>query len=176
MNILIVFGTTEGHTLHLCEYIRDFLREAGDAVTLVEASRAPGPDRFDVCFLAGSLHVGGYQAELVDYVRARQNELASKPAAFLSVSLSAAGASPSDWDGLQECVAKFEHATHWRPTEVHHVAGAIRYSRYDFFRRLALKYIAGKRGLETVASRDYDLTDYYELKDFVLRFAADYRR
>ncbi|MET0375003.1 MAG: hypothetical protein ABW128_12210 [Rhizorhabdus sp.] len=43
-------------------------------------------------------------------------------------------------------------------------AGAIRYSHYDFFKRLAIKHIARRRGTETVTSRDYDLTDCDALK------------
>jgi menaquinone-dependent protoporphyrinogen oxidase len=61
----------------------------------------------------------------------------------------------------------------WRPKTVHHAAGAIRYSQYDFFKRLAIKFIAGQRGQATVMSQDYDLTDYAALKTFVLEFIAD---
>ena len=70
---------------------------------------------------------------------------------------------------------RFEHETLWSPKAVHHAAGAIRYSQYDFFKRLALKHIARQRGKETVTSRDYDLTDYAALKLFVLEFAENAR-
>lgn len=174
MRVLIVYGTTEGHTRHLCEFIEKVLREAGHEAASKEAdTAAPRPDPFDLILVAGSVHVGSYQAALVDYVRRHRETLNSKPSAFISVSLSAAGENPDDWEGLKECVARFRHQTLWNPRSLHHAAGAIRYSHYDFFKRLALKFISRKRGQETVTTRDYDLTDYEELKRFALSMAED---
>ena len=34
---------------------------------------------------------------------------------FISVSLSAAGENPDDWEGLEQCLARFEHETLWTP-------------------------------------------------------------
>lgn len=169
VRVLIVYGTTEGHTRHLCEFIEHIISEAGHAVESVEAGPAASdPEKFDLALLAASLHVGNYQAALVDYARRHHETLNSKPSAFVSVSLSAAGENPDDWEGLKECVARFQHQTLWTPRRVHHAAGAIRFSHYDFFKRLAMKFIARKRGKETVTTRDYDLTDYEELKSFAL--------
>jgi len=60
--------------------------------------------------------------------------------------------------------------TEWKPRPIHHAAGAIRYIHYDFFKRLALKYIASRHGMKTVPSRDYDLTDYEAPKKFAFEF------
>lgn len=174
MRILIVYGTTEGHTRHLCEFMAGALQAAGHEAVLRDASREPeGPAGFDAAILAGSVHVGRYQAALVEYAATHHAALEAMPNAFVSVSLSAAGENPQDWAGLEECLARFRQETGWTPGAVHHAAGAIRYSHYDFFKRLALKYIARKRGQETVTSRDYDLTDYAALKVFAEDFAAN---
>jgi menaquinone-dependent protoporphyrinogen oxidase len=166
---LIVYGTTEGHTRHLSQFVQQVMEEAAHEVTVAEAGpAAPDPDAFDLIVLAASLHVGSYQAALIDYARRHHDTLNSKPSAFISVSLSAAGENPDEWEGLKECAARFEHQTSWTPRAVHHAAGAIRYSQYDFFKRLALKFIAKKRGKETVTTRDYDLTDYGELQRFAI--------
>jgi menaquinone-dependent protoporphyrinogen oxidase len=171
MNILIVYGTTEGHTRDLCRYIQSLLSEAGANVTICDTTReAPDPAPYDICFVAASLHTGNYQSSVLEYVRRHHDALNGKRSAFLSVSLSAAGENAHDWEGLEQCVARFTHATSWTPAVVHHVAGAIRYSHYDFPKRLALKFIAHKRGQETVTGSDYDLTDYDDLKQFVLGF------
>ena len=171
LNVLIVYGTTEGHTRHVCQFIEQVLAEQGHNITICDAALEPsGPGSKEVCFVAGSLHVGSYQPALVEYVRRHHEALNGMPSAFLSVSLSAAGKNPEDWEGLEQCVARFLHSTEWKPTTVHHVAGAIRYSHYDFFKRLALKFIAKQRGQVTTTGRDYDMTDYDELKRFVLGF------
>jgi hypothetical protein len=44
--------------------------------------------------------------------------------------------------------------------------GAVRYSQYDFFKRIAIKFIASQRGQKTGTSRDHDLTDYPALEAF----------
>ena len=178
MRVLIVYGTTEGHTRELAHFAARMLGEAGYP-TAVEPAGAdasePDPRRYDVVLLAASLHVGRFQAPLVAYARAQHEILNSMPAAFVSVSLCAAGVNAHDWEGLEGCYARFQHETLWTPRAVHHAAGAIRYSQYDFFKRLVLKFIAAQRGEQTVTTRDYDLTDYEALRRFVIDFAAGAR-
>lgn len=175
MRVLIVYGTTEGHTRELAHFAAGALGDAGHVATVEEAAADPAwpdPAAYDVSFLAASLHVGRFQAPLVQYARTHHDALNHGRSAFISVSLSAAGVNLHDWEGLEQCYARFRHETLWTPKAVHHAAGAIRYSLYDFFKRLALQFIAAQRGEQTVTSRDYDFTDYDALKAFVLGFAA----
>ena len=173
MKVLIVYGTTEGHTRDLCHFAARALHEAGHPTAVEPAgpqASQPDPEPYGAVFLAASLHVGRYQPALAAYARTHSEQLNAKPAAFISFSLSAAGVNPHDWEGLEQCLARFEHETLWTPKAVHHAAGAIRYSQYDFFKRLALKFIAAQRGQQTVTSHDYDLTDYEALRRFVVEF------
>ena len=173
MRILLVYGTTEGHTRDLCEVMAVALKGEGHDVTLCDTAAKedmPDPRNYDACILAASLHVGRYQAPLTAFARTHHEVLNEKPSAFVSVSLAAAGENPDDWEGLEQCVGKFLNETEWKPKAIHHAAGAIRYSHYDFFKRLALKYIASRHGMKTVTSRDYDLTDYDALKKFATEF------
>jgi len=175
MRVLMVFGTTEGHTLELCQFAARELRDNGYPTAVESAgpdASHPDPRPYDVVFLAASLHVGHYQPPLVAYARTHHDELNRRRSAFISVSLSAAGVNPDDWEGIEQCVSRFTHETLWTPNAVHHAAGAIRYSQYDFFKRLALKSIARERGHKTETSRDYDLTDYDALRQFVLGFVT----
>ena len=173
MRILLVYGTTEGHTRDLCEAMAVALKGDGHDVTLCDTAAKedmPEPRNYDATILAASLHIGRYQAPLVAFARTHQEVLNAQPSAFVSVSLAAAGENPDDWEGLEQCVARFLNETAWKPKAIHHAAGAIRYSHYDFFKRLALKYIASRHGMKTVTSRDYDLTDYDALKKFAAEF------
>lgn len=175
MRVLIVFGTTEGHTREICQFAARSLREAGHTATVEEAmgeGLAVQLAPYEAVILAGSLHVGRFQPGLVRFAQAHAELLNAKASAFIAVSLSAAGENPDDWEGLKECLARFEHETGWTPKAVHHAAGAIKYSQYDFFKRLALMHIAAKRGQRTVTSHDYDLTDYDAVRAFVLDFVG----
>lgn len=176
MRVLIVFATTEGHTRELCQFVAAKLRGVGHTVAVEEATeRAKNAQvaAYDVIFLAGSLHLGRFQPALATFAVTHREALARKPSAFITVSLSAAGENPDDWEGLEECVHRFQQETGWTPKVTHHAAGAIRYSQYDFFKRLAIKHIASRRGQKTSISRDYDLTDYPDLENFVLKFIHD---
>lgn len=171
MRILIVYGTTEGHTAALARFMAERLQAAHIGVSLHDASEdPPSPAGFDAVILAASVHLGRYQAQFLTYARRHHAALNAVPNAFVSVSLSAAGDDPDDWRGLETGVEEFERRTGWTPNMIHHAAGAILFSEYDWFRTLALRMIARRRGEEVSASRDYDYTDYEALGRFVDAF------
>jgi menaquinone-dependent protoporphyrinogen oxidase len=114
----------------------------------------------------GSLHAGHYQSTLVRYARRCAAKLQTARAAFVSVSLSAAGDNPGDLKGLQDCLRRFQRRTGWRPCAVHHAAGAFSFTRYGFVKRFIMSRIASARGLKVDTHRDYDLTDYEALATF----------
>jgi menaquinone-dependent protoporphyrinogen oxidase len=175
MNCLIIYGTTEGQTRKIVGFLRDALAKDGHAVTLVDAVEALpdlDPRRFDRVLVAASLHAGRYQAAIEDWAHRQAAALSEKGAAFLSVSLAAAGSDEDDVKGLAQCVEEFRRRTGWTPALVHHAAGAFRYTQYDFFKRWALKYIAWRKGAPTDTSKDYELTDWQDLSRFADQFAG----
>lgn len=175
MNILVLYGTTEGQTRKIAQFVADRLAARGHVARLVDAAE-PGlacdPGAFDAALIAASLHAGHYQSPVVHFVRTHHGALNRMPTAFVSVSLSAASADADDLEGLARCVAEFQHRTGWTPGETHHAAGAFRFSQYDFLKRWAMKYIAYRKGQPTDTSRDYELTDWADLAAFVDRFAG----
>lgn len=173
MKILIVYATTDGQTRKIARFCADHLTGAGYTVELMPAGDAIGVElaRFDGAILAGSVHVGGFQANLSDFVAAHSEALKAQRTLFLSVSLSAAGDEPEDWAGLTECVAKFQRDTGWTPGQILHVAGAFRFTQYDFFRAWAMRWIASRKG-ETVDPRaDKEYTDWDALAKVVAEWA-----
>lgn len=84
MSILIVYGTTEGHTQHLCEYLQQVFGGAAQEVVVAAAGeQAPDPKCFDLILLCGSLHVGDYQSPLTEFARRHCQTLNEKPTAFI---------------------------------------------------------------------------------------------
>lgn len=170
MNILIVYGTTEGQTRKIARFMSDRLRDRGETVTLIEALEVPpdlDPQAYDAVIVAASLHVGQYQAPVVEFAGKHHAALNTMKSAFVSVSLAAAGKDEDDLQGLARCVAQFQQQTGWTRQTLHHAAGAFRYTQYDFLKRWALKYIAWRKGQPTDAGKDYELTDWEALGRFV---------
>ncbi|MFO1202952.1 MAG: flavodoxin domain-containing protein [Tabrizicola sp.] len=165
MYLLIAYATTDGQTRKIARHAADQLAAKGHAVELLNVEDAEGLDlsRFDAAVLAGSLHAGGYQKALGTYVSGARVALAQLPTLFLAVSLSAAGNDPDDWAGLRKCLAEFETETGWTPGRVEHVAGAFRFSEYDFFRAWAMRRIADQKGEVVEPGKDKEYTDWAAL-------------
>jgi menaquinone-dependent protoporphyrinogen oxidase len=173
MRILIVFATTEGHTRKLAAFAAEHLRQGGHQVRVCDAAQSDRPDlaAFEAALLFASLHLRRYQASLTRFARENHAALNAIASAFVSVSLSAAG-DPSH-PGLRDCVERLTQDTLWRPSAVYHAAGAMPFSAYTIFMKLAIWLIARRHGMPVKTSQDYDLTDYATLEAFIGRFVAN---
>jgi menaquinone-dependent protoporphyrinogen oxidase len=175
VKILVVYGSTEGQTRKIARFIAERLNHRGHTAALVEAggdAREVDLRPYRAVLVAASLHQGRFQAAVAEFVSRNREMLNALPTMFVSVSLSAAGHDPNDLKGLDDCVSAFEEQTGWQPQRVHHVAGAFSFTRYGFLKRLALKYIAYRRGHPTDTTRNYELTDWTALQDLTDAFSA----
>ena len=166
LTVWVVYGTSEGQTEKIAQFLAERLAERGHRLELIAAGRdcgTPEPQRFDAIVIAASVHAGRYQPAVTEFVR---RDIDSRPNAFLSVSLSAASPVASDLEGLKRCVETFSRETGWTPRIVHHAAGALRYRAYSLIKRWALRAIARRRGAPTDTRRDHELTDWVNLARF----------
>jgi menaquinone-dependent protoporphyrinogen oxidase len=173
MKLLLVYGTTEGQTGKIAQFMADHLKQQGhqtQLVNVIDATPPVDPRHFDAVIVAASIHAGRYQSAIIHFASSHLAAIDERPNAFLSVSLAAAGDDEDDIQGLKKCVADFIHLTGWTPCCVHHVAGAFRYTSYNFLKRWAMKYIAYRKSGPTNTSRDYALTDWDDLTRFVDSF------
>ena len=173
MNILLIYGTTEGQTRKIAEFIKPELEKAGHVVTLCDATNQPlGPEGFDAVFIAGSLHTGRYQTPVYNYIQKHQAVLNQLHSAFISVSLTAADDDVEEWKNLRQITEKFLSACHWKPCNVEYVAGALLFTEYDYFKKVMMRTIAKKRGGD--ASHDTEYTDWDKLREFLKKFMSEW--
>lgn len=172
-NILVLFGTMYGQTAKVARFVTDELRAAGARVDCVEAGTAdPRPEDYDAVIVAASINVGGYQRSVGQWVHHHARALATRPTVFLSVCLAVLQKDPAVRRDLERIVARFARRTGWQPGEVHFVPGALKYREYGWITRLAMRWIAGRAGGETDTSRDYEYTDWADLRVLTLGFLA----
>lgn len=174
-NIFIAFGTTEGHTRTICEQVRVWLVESGHQAVLLDTGERHGPidlSGFDCAIVAGSLHQEKHQASLVKFVKTHREELVKLPSLMLSVSLTAVLRDDKHLADAKVCVDRFTVDTAWMPTAVHLVAGALKYTQYDWMKRMLMKMIAKKQGGDTDTHHDYIYTDWDDLKAVVFSFVG----
>jgi menaquinone-dependent protoporphyrinogen oxidase len=173
MRILVLYGTTEGQTRKIADFVTTKLKDRGAIVAMIDAADVPWdllPQDYDAAILAGSLHAGVYQTPLIHFARKHHEALNKLPTAFLSVSLAAAGKDADDLKSIAACADAFRKETGWTGGEVHHIAGAFRFAEYDFFKRWMMKVIAWERGLKTGGIIELELTDWDELARIVQVF------
>jgi len=175
MKVLLVYGTTEGQTERVVRFVAERFTHQGHQTLTVRAGSAPAVPElrdFDAIVVAASVRAGRYQLAVTQFVKQHLAAIRAKPNAFVSVSLAAASDDPSDVAGLEKCVAAFSGATGWTPTQIHHVAGAFRYTRYGFITRWVMRRIASRKGMSTDPRRDVELTDWDDVARFADAFAA----
>jgi menaquinone-dependent protoporphyrinogen oxidase len=168
MKLLIVYGTTEGQTRKICEYMRDKAEDDGHDVSIADST---GPDinpkDFDAVIIGASLHAEKYQSSVAHYVQEHHQTLNKMPTGFMSVSLAAMHEEPEYQKELHEITENFLDKTGWNPTFVEHVAGALRYTEYNYLKKFIMRMIAQKSGGSTDTSRDVEYTDWNQVKWFL---------
>jgi len=115
MKLLLVYGTTEGQTQKVAQFVHDHLAREGHQTRVFNAidstAEAADPLEFDAVIIAASLHAGRYQSAVIDFVSKHVAAINARPNAFLSVSLAAASDDQDDVQGLEQCVANFTQQT-----------------------------------------------------------------
>jgi menaquinone-dependent protoporphyrinogen oxidase len=184
----IFYATREGQTQRIAQHIAQGIRAGGLEAELCNLSESPHPDnllRYSAVILAASVHAGKHEPEMVVFAQHRRDDLEALPHVFVSVTLSQTGAQDLARPAaerarfaadVESVIEKFRQDTGWHPKRVKPVAGALTYSKYNFFLRFIMKRIARKAGVPTDTSRDYEFTDWQDLDTFARGFAADVRK
>jgi menaquinone-dependent protoporphyrinogen oxidase len=179
MKAAVFFATREGQTRKIAERVAADLRAHGMDVDLhdVRTIRAPIDWRaYTTVFLAASVHAGQHEREMIEFVRHNRDELWRLGAAFLSVTLSEAGAEDPDASAdrrqqsaadAQRMIEVFVQETGWTPARSLRVAGALAYRQYNLLIRFVMKRIARAQGAPTDTSRNYEFTNWAAVDRFV---------
>lgn len=174
VRVLIVYATFEGQTRKICEQIAEWLRASDQECVLIDAGeddefRVEG---YDAAIIAGSLHEAKHQKWLTKAVRERAGDFNAIPTAFLSVSLTAVSKDEKHTADAQRCIDEFLHDTGLTAAVTKPVAGALKYTQYDWMKRAIMRMIVAREGGDTDVSQDYEYTDWKDLEAFVEEFRA----
>lgn len=170
--VLIVYGTTDGHTRNIAITISNELAQASIQADVVEAGTlSPSLDDYAAVIVAASVHVGKYQKPVTQWVREHAPGFGRRPTAFVSVSLGVLRKGNARVAAeLDAIVQGFLDETGWTPTVTRYVAGALLYTRYNIFKRWMMRRIVAKAHGDTDISRDYDYTDWDDVRAFAREF------
>jgi menaquinone-dependent protoporphyrinogen oxidase len=164
--ILVAYHSSEGQTAKVAQRIADVLREKGADVDVREAESAPAPDGYDGAVLGDSIHIGHHSRALSHYLSEFADALDAMPSALFQVSLTSADHDDEHDSRAHELVQGILDKTGFDPDIVGLFAGALRYTRYGWFKRHLMHAIAKRDGHETDPSHDYEYTDWAAVDHF----------
>ena len=168
MKALVLYATTEGQTHKIARFVADQLKEHGYETAISDLNNAPpAPNGYDLVIAGASVHIMKYQAAAAHYLKEYATELNQVKSAFLSVSMTAASDNQESWTELERITDHFLKFTGWQPTKVLQVAGALKYTKYDFFKKFVMRMISEKEGRKTDTDHDYEYTDWVALSGFL---------
>ena len=170
--VLVMYATTHGQAGKVAAEIAKTMREAGASVSLadVTAPLAVDPGEYSAVIGVASVHAMGLQRAMRQWARTHRATLASRKTALVVVCLAAVNRTPKVERDLRLLLDRFSAATAWRPTETKIVAGALKYTKYNWLTRWVMKRIVAQHGGDLDTSRDYEYTDWEDVREFSRSF------
>lgn len=167
---LILYSSVDGQTLKIINRIIELIE--GEA-TLINIDDNPEVDfsLYDKVLIGGSIRYGNFRKNLLDFVNQHKAQLDSLPNAFFLVCLTARKPEKSTPDN-NAYMAKFDQLSQWQPRLKGVFAGALLYSRYNWWQTLLIQLIMKMTGGSTDSSQDIELTDWSKVETFSQDFSA----
>ncbi len=171
MTTLIAYGTIEGQTGKIAEFVKDLAEQAGEEVLLFDTGDKITDVSFDgveKAILAASVHERRHPKPFEVFLSANRSRLEKLKTLLLSVSLSAAF--PEGMDEAQDYADEMEMRTGLKPDDELLVAGAVKTERYDFYAMQVLRHVV-LQGREFDSSEtSHEFTDWKMLEAKVREF------
>lgn len=165
--ILILYATTDGHTLKICHRLKQVIEQAGHRVTLtaIGDTRQMDLPSFDKIVIGASIRYGKHQRQVFDFIENHQPLLDSKANAFFSVNI-VARKPEKNRPETNPYLRKFLRKIAWQPQHLEVFAGKLDYPRYGFFDRLMIRFIMLLTKGPTDPNTVVEFTDWQRVDDF----------
>ena len=171
-HILILYSTTDGHTVKICARLQQVIEQLGHQVTVVPVSEADRLDlaSFDTLVIGASIRYGKHGKAVVDFIQHNTALLESKANAFFSVNIVARKPDRNQPD-TNPYLRKFLKQIAWRPQALAVFAGKLDYPRYGVFDRFMIRFIMWMTKGPTDPTAVIEFTDWQEVEAFGRRIA-----
>lgn len=174
MIILVGYATVEGQTRKIAEAVAATVEEAGHQALLFDISSGSeyAIGHPEAAILCAPVHAAHYPAAFRAFVRQEASWLNGVPSAFVSVSMLIRSEFEEEREEAMQFPDNLLRESGWTPGTIHHAAGALRYTEYDFFKRWIIRRMAEHENAPTDVTRDHEFTDWTALSGFVKAFLA----
>jgi menaquinone-dependent protoporphyrinogen oxidase len=165
--ILILYSTTDGHTLKISQRLQGMLAEQGNEVDVIpiDSGDPSSLGDFDKIVIGASIRYGKHQQSVYDFIDRHAERLASLPSAFFSVNL-VARKPGRDQPDSNPYVKKFLRQIAWQPRHVAIFAGKLNYPVYNWLDRNIIRLIMLITKGPTDPTTVKEFTDWQKVKVF----------
>lgn len=165
--LLLIYATTDGHTLHICERLKFLLTALGQRVTLVPIEQADALqlDHFERIAIGASIHYGHHRPQVAQFIAKHQRVLESRSSAFFSVNI-VARKPDKNTPETNPYLRKFLQSIAWKPQLTAVFAGKLDYPRYGFFDRQMIRLIMLMTKGPTDPKAVVEYTDWAKVETF----------
>lgn len=141
-NILIVYSTTDGHTLKICQRIQQVIEQQTHRVKLTSVNDEPYADLtlFDKIVIGASIRYGKHRPQVYDFIKRNEKVLKNKPSAFFTVNVVARKPDKNSPE-TNPYIKQFQKKASWQPKELAVFAGKIDYRKYSFWDRHLIRLV-----------------------------------
>jgi len=170
--ILLIYSTTDGHTLTIGERIKSVLEADGHDVVLIAIQDAADidPGAFDRIMIGASIRYGFHGKPVTAFIKRHAGALERLPSAFFSVNLVAR--KPEKRQATTNpYVKRFLRHIPWKPKSVAVFPGRLDYPRYKPMDRWIIRLIMTMTGGPTDPGAVVEFTDWSEVEAFAREFA-----
>lgn len=140
--ILILFSSTDGHTIKICERLKQLVEQNAHQVTVIPVTDSRQVDlrAFDKIIVGASIRYGHHHKNVFEFVKGNRELLDSKANAFFSVNI-VARKPEKNRPATNPYLRKFLKKIAWQPKQLEVFAGKLDYPRYGAFDRFMIRFI-----------------------------------
>ena len=167
---LVLYSSVDGQTLKIIDYINEQV-EGESAVFDIDKQPDIDFSQYDKVLVGASIRYGNFRKNILAYVNQHKAQLDSLPNAFFLVCLTARKPEKSTPE-TNTYMLKFDQLSTWQPQLKRVFAGALLYSKYNWWQTLIIQLIMKITGGSTDKSQDIELTDWSKVKAFSEDFSS----
>jgi menaquinone-dependent protoporphyrinogen oxidase len=166
-NILIIYSTTDGHTLKICQQLQRVIEEQAHQVKLASVDDQTDAELklFDKIVIGASIRYGKHRSQVYDFIKRNEELINAKPNAFFSVNV-VARKSDKNSPETNPYIKQFQRKTSWRAKELAVFAGKIDYQKYNFWNRQIIRLIMLITKGPTDQNAVMEFTDWKKVEAF----------
>jgi menaquinone-dependent protoporphyrinogen oxidase len=171
--VLILFSSTDGHTIKICNRLKQLVEAGENQVTVgrVEDSGQLDLPSFDTIVVGASIRYGKHSQRVYDFINSNLPLLEAKSNAFFSVNI-VARKPQKNRPETNPYLLKFLRQTAWRPGELAVFAGKLDYPKYGFLDRQMIRLIMWITDGPTDPTTVVEFTDWQGVDDFARRIGS----